>query len=439
MRALAPALVASSIAIAAGGGAARAGGAGADPARDGGAGARPAASTFSPQAIVAGAAKAAGGGAPGLVLGVPATSGAAPPAPAPAGGAGSPTPSGATASAPAGAGGVIGGCVDSVPGGATRPILTETFPDRGTTGYAAILRISVEHGKGETVLPRGLELQSAGDAAKFLRDASFVVPDQDGGGAARLTPGEADPKKPDRAVTVLELPLVPLPKDPGRQVLRVPPLPVAVARASGEIASVCTKPHSITVEDPTASTPDARPKPNPPAVPQREEWTSLKRALQWIAAGAVLGAILAYALRRWMKRPRPVPPPPPPRPPWEVALEQLDEVRHAGLLDVERYGEYFDRVNDALRKYLGDRYGFDGLESTTDEILGALEKARLDGDLSRDAVRDFLRECDLVKFANVTPTPEECRRALDAGEKIVRSSMPDPAPRRGEAHGEARP
>src|SRR5690606_36232133 len=103
------------------------------------------------------------------------------------------------------------------------------------------------------------------------------------------------------------------------------------------------------------------------------------------------------------------------RPPWEVALEELDEVRHAGLLEAHRYSEYFDRTSDALRRYLGARFGFDGLESTTDEILAALKKqaagyVRLDDGaaspyptpgVSFDSIARFLRECDLVKFANL--------------------------------------
>jgi hypothetical protein len=191
--------------------------------------------------------------------------------------------------------------------------------------------------------------------------------------------------------------------------------------------TACTRAHRILVEDPIASTPDAKPMPNPPPRPQREEWTALKTALVWLAVGALVFALLALMARRWKRRPKPVPAPPPPRPPWEIALEKLDEVRHAGLLEVNREDEYFDRVNDTLRNYLGLRYGFDGLESTTDEILAALEHAQLQG-LSFGDVVDFLRECDLVKFANVTPTHEECRRALDAGEKIVRATMPRIAP-----------
>jgi hypothetical protein len=47
------------------------------------------------------------------------------------------------------------------------------FPPRGTSGYAATLHIVVSHGRGETVLPRGLELQSESDAARALKAAGF--------------------------------------------------------------------------------------------------------------------------------------------------------------------------------------------------------------------------------------------------------------------------
>ena len=50
----------------------------------------------------------------------------------------------------------------------------------------------------------------------------------------------------------------------------------------------------------------------------------------------------------------------PPRPPWEVALEELEALRHAHLLEEQRYAEHFDRTSDALRRYLGARFGFVG-------------------------------------------------------------------------------
>lgn len=316
----------------------------------------------------------------------------------------------------------VKGCVDIVPPGATRPKVTDTLPERGTSGWAATLSVEIEHGKGETVLPSGLQLQSSADAMKDLKSEGWVIPDQNGSAAAKIEVGTPDPAS-GRVKTKIEIPLLALPTEPGRHRLTLPSLPIAVARANGDVATVCTHPHAITVDDPIASDDNPKPRPNPPLASQREEWTELKRALQIAAIGVLIGAITFWLVRKWLSRPKPVPPPPPPRPPWEVALEKLDEVRHAGLLATHRYVDYFDRTSDALRQYLGARYGFDGLESTTDEIIAALEKTKTDG-LALPEVGLFLRNSDLVKFAKFTPTDEDCLAALDQAEKIVRATMP---------------
>jgi len=157
----------------------------------------------------------------------------------------------------------------------------------------------------------------------------------------------------------------------------------------------------------------------------------MKHAVEWTLFGLPLGALLAYAIYSFIRRPKPVPPPPPPRPPWEIALEKLDEVRHAGLLETHRYAEYFDRVNDTIRMYLGARFGFDGLESTTDEILYSMGRVPHFG-IALAEIAAFLQECDLVKFARMTPADAECVRALEQAESVVRATMP-PVPRPGPA------
>jgi hypothetical protein len=326
----------------------------------------------------------------------------------------------------------VHGCVESLAKGAGRPVMSEDLPRHGTSGWAATLTLTIRHGRGEHVLPNGLELQRASDAEKELKAAGFAFPEQDGGtAAAKVTVLPEDPARKEIVTTVLEIPFVLLPEKPGRNTLVLPRLPVAVARANGDISTVCTHPHTIAVEDPISDTPDAQPKPNPPPRPQREEWKEAKLAAMFVGAGLVLGLIAAYAYRRWKNRPRPVPPPPPPRPPWELALERLYDVRHAGLLETERQSEFCDRVSDALREYLGAKLGFDGLESTTDEIAAQLAKGTL-GETESARVLSVLRECDLVKFAKFTPQAAACVAMLDSAEEHVRRTMPrkpDPASR----------
>jgi hypothetical protein len=314
-------------------------------------------------------------------------------------------------------------CVETASTGAERPHMVDTLPERGITGYEATLHVVVSHGKGETVLPRGLELQSESDAARALRAAGFALPDQDGGAAARLSKVDSDPKSGQRQ-SVLDLPLLALPSEPGRRTLSLPPLPISIARASGDVVTLCTKPHRLVVEDPTASTPSAQPKANPPPRAQREEWVALEHALSWGALGVAVGSVLGGLVYWWLRRPKPVPPPPPPRPPWEVALERLHEARHAGLLERQRFAEFFDRVNDAVRQYLGAIFGFDGLESTTDETLVALRRVPHFA-VPMPEIVGFLQQCDLVKFADLTPTLLECERALADAERVVRTTAPN--------------
>lgn len=346
---------------------------------------------------------------------------AAPSASAPTPSAAAPTPS-ASAPTPPATSSSPDGCVEKLPSGKERPKLTEKLPSRGVSGHAFTFSLTVEHGKGETVLPGGLQLGSESAGIRSLERHGLFVPDPDGGAGPTLERTEQG----ERVTTKLELSFVPLPPNPGRNVIEVPPLPLSIARASGDVIVLCTERHQIVIEDPIANTSNPSPKPNPPPRPQREEWTALKNALMIGAVALVLGAILAWLFGKWMKRARPVPPPPPPRPPWEVALEELFDVRHAGLVAEGRLAEHFDRVSDTLRKYLGARFGFDGLESTTREALSVLREVRPSVE-PLDSIESFLRQADLVKFAKIVPSAEDGELALVRAEHIVKNTLPSAA------------
>jgi hypothetical protein len=105
----------------------------------------------------------------------------------------------------------------------------------------------------------------------------------------------------------------------------------------------------------------------------------------------------------------------------------LHDLRHAGLTREGRYAEHFDRVSDIVRRYLGDRYGFDGLESTTREMLGELRRTtpRI---VVLDEIERFLRQADLVKFAGLKPGEPECVNALSEAAVIVERTVPAPMP-----------
>ena len=319
-------------------------------------------------------------------------------------------------------------CVEHIPEGKTRPTMTESFPARAKAGYAAPLHLEIQHGLGESVLPGGFKLQLDSPEGKALGRAEFVIPALEGPAAPRISRTQTA----SVATTSVDLSFVPLPKEAGPHTLTLPSVPIAIARASGELITVCTAPHELQVDDPTANLAQATPRPNPAPQHQLEVWTAAKNVALGALIALPLGALIAFLVSRWLRRQRPLPPPPPPRPAWELALEALALVRGKRLIDQGLTTQHFAEVSLAVRDYLGRRFGFDGLESTTREILEHLEPVRPEPDLWQQIER-LLRRADLVKFANLTPERAECELVLEDAEQIVKRTMreepkPEPLP-----------
>jgi hypothetical protein len=109
-----------------------------------------------------------------------------------------------------------------------------------------------------------------------------------------------------------------------------------------------------------------------------------------LAAGAVLGGWYL-----WKKRRRaPVEEIEAMLSPEDTALSQLDALSP----DAVQGKLFYFRLSEILRQYLQGRFGVDGLEMTTEELLPHVEGMKLERDLKRNMKR-FLVSCDPVKFA----------------------------------------
>jgi len=115
--------------------------------------------------------------------------------------------------------------------------------------------------------------------------------------------------------------------------------------------------------------------------------------------------VLFYFLR---KRTSPKPNAPP-LPPHLVALEALDKLDRELLFDHD-VKEYHFLVSGILRRYLEDRFGVRAPEQTTEEFLKASSKNHILNDPQKVLLKSFLEQCDLVKFAKLTPSAQEARR-----------------------------
>jgi hypothetical protein len=213
--------------------------------------------------------------------------------------------------------------------------------------------------------------------------------------------------------------------EPGEQ--RLPAIRLRVVTQDGEVGIVRTSGRRIEVRSHLGNEPDAQPRGATSPVPVFEEDYTLLWVLGSLAA-LLLAALIGFFVARWYKRrPKQAAPPPPPRPPWEVALEELAKISREKqkLIAEDKQVELVDRVSDVVRHYLGQRYDFNGLESTTDEVALRLKKVKLRGITHADVVA-LLSESDLAKFAKHQPDEAECDRLLESGKKIVTATTPRP-------------
>jgi hypothetical protein len=80
-------------------------------------------------------------------------------------------------------------------------------------------------------------------------------------------------------------------------------------------------------------------------------------------------------------------------------------------------------VSDSIRGYLGKRFGFQGLESTTDEIAQRLAEAKSLTIAPEEAI-GFLGQCDLVKFAKASLADEASRALIEEALALVDRTRP---------------
>jgi hypothetical protein len=146
----------------------------------------------------------------------------------------------------------------------------------------------------------------------------------------------------------------------------------------------------------------------------------------WVAIGATalvlvavaIGLILFFVLR---KKPVVVPPPVPPH------LRAKQKLKEA--LDLIAQPKPFCiLVSDTLRFYLEECFKFRAPERTTEEFLHELQATdRLLPD-QKESLGEFLKRCDLVKFAQYEPRETELRELHDSAVRLVEETEPAPTP-----------
>jgi len=142
----------------------------------------------------------------------------------------------------------------------------------------------------------------------------------------------------------------------------------------------------------------------------------------WLASGAVLAALL-YAGWRWNRRRALIAA----LLPYEIALAKLEEAW--SLMQPENAREFSISVSEIVRQYIEVRFRVWAARRTTEEFLHDLldpSDALLVS--HRELLADFLRHCDLAKFARWILSIEEMETMLQSAHNFVLETGRPPTP-----------
>jgi hypothetical protein len=142
--------------------------------------------------------------------------------------------------------------------------------------------------------------------------------------------------------------------------------------------------------------------------------------LLYALAALVVAGLLGYALVRYLRRPKPVVAAvaKPVAPLHVRALAELDALAGENLPAQQRVTEFYFRLSDIMRGYLGERFAFDAKESTTPELLDALRSRATPG-LPFKELSDFAHASDFVRYAKAEVPADDCKQALELAYRIV--------------------
>ncbi|EQB64197.1 MAG: hypothetical protein RBG1_1C00001G1776 [candidate division Zixibacteria bacterium RBG-1] len=111
------------------------------------------------------------------------------------------------------------------------------------------------------------------------------------------------------------------------------------------------------------------------------------------------------------------------RPAWEVALQELENLRKTDLVNTGKVKEYYFGLSEILRKYMENRFNLACIDRTSEEIKAELKNGVLEQNI-KDRFLNFLAESDLVKFAKYIPAQKKTEEDWETVYNLVKETIP---------------
>lgn len=119
----------------------------------------------------------------------------------------------------------------------------------------------------------------------------------------------------------------------------------------------------------------------------------------------------------------------PSKPPYEIAYEELEKLFQSNLLKDGKIKEYYIQLSEIIRIYLNRRFNIPVIERTTEELYNDLRNLNINVPSGVSIpknwkkivsiIKDFLDNCDMVKFAKYIPLEKQIENDFNLSKEII--------------------
>ena len=107
-------------------------------------------------------------------------------------------------------------------------------------------------------------------------------------------------------------------------------------------------------------------------------------------------------------------------PPWVIARNNLEELRKTAIAGKQPLEWCVAKLSDVVREYLSIRFSWRVKQQTTEEFFASLKRKNSPLSAAQTFyLEEFMKQSDLVKFANIKPDKEAFTIAVDRAEELV--------------------
>ncbi len=146
----------------------------------------------------------------------------------------------------------------------------------------------------------------------------------------------------------------------------------------------------------------------------------------WVYIILILIAVGIYVYRKYLRKGElPLLPKKKDIPPYELAIQQLSQLREEHLCERGQEKEFYTRLTDILRIYLEKRFGINAMEMTSTQIISTLGNCE-ETKIPNKYMRQILEVADFVKFAKVRPLPEDNVKSYQSAVQFLEDTKPSP-------------